>query len=867
MGWLRDLMQVAGVPSYGALARSALSHQSWPSSTRAQQRSLATMLSRFDRGIELDWLADRPAIQQVLAELLSCTVADLRGPLLRVQDGSPATLRLRFEVLPLSRAFDFLEEDLPPGIPNVLAMPPTWTRLLWAVRPGDGASLVGQWLDSRGRAEVMRPRRGESFVDLPCVGPPLFVEVSNGPIVDPTLWKPERPTCLVVDAQKFKMRSWAESGWQILSSPPVTSVLDSIVFWVAQRMSSQVKFNVEATCQWFREYLIDEGLVDTVGDVLGWCGHVAEFGLEPSRRRTARQILSAMLRRFLEPLAKGRETTSSAWTRKLPDLLVSMAERSLLLPNADLLTPRSLEAWIELMPEEERVGPDLDWMKSHLTSASKVIRPRDLDRAAAQFPPGAHRWLGLLRDAGLLRPISDQDYVLRPHCLARLCRHVANNALVQGSSAVWGAALLGEQPRISVWGQLRRQADSSPESLVDSVLEELDEESAGSVLALEATVIALGISVLCGIDVSNNARGQLLDEACALSIQEQGIPSLRIGLGCIDGVDSNTLWWLSLIALSENTIGARAGHGSSIDPWNQSAPPSALVRLLDSLLDQLLRQSSPRPNWVLGAFQTFERLRQAIGLIVGKAGTPHPMLAPGIVLDEVQHGVLEWESLCPIVENDLLYEIFMAMAKRGNVAVALWAGNFWRAFGESRIIPAAANFIREHIDQLGPHVPESLGVAWLNGTEPVPCEEVMRALPPNIISSWLNTREIGDAPLPAFVVQSAQEDLLDEMLVDLDARDEPLLPIFWARVPNRVVTRIHRFRVIEPAKAARWVDGAPVSQSAALLKAAALDDWLKASEPLLLSLRRFCVRCIDERSDDWQLAYSWLVRIERVLRD
>jgi hypothetical protein len=104
------------------------------------------------------------------------------------------------------------------------------------------------------------------------------------------------------------------------------------------------------------------------------------------------------------------------------------------------------------------------------------------------------------------------------------------------------------------------------------------------------------------------------------------------------------------------------------------------------------------------------------------------------------------------------------------------------------------------------------------------------------------------------------------MLADLDVRDEVLLPIFWRRVPSQVVTRIHRFRVMFPTKAARWIDQAPVEQSAALFKAAAVDDWLKASEPLLLALRRFCARCIAARSDNWQLAYGWLTRIERVLK-
>src|SRR5664280_1907615 len=99
MGWLRDLMLDAGLRSFGALARASLLHAAWPADSKAQQRSLAAMFSRFDHDKELDWLAERPAVQQVLSELLHCPVGDIRAPLLRANENQASPARLRLEAL------------------------------------------------------------------------------------------------------------------------------------------------------------------------------------------------------------------------------------------------------------------------------------------------------------------------------------------------------------------------------------------------------------------------------------------------------------------------------------------------------------------------------------------------------------------------------------------------------------------------------------------------------------------------------------------------------------------------------------------------------------------------------------------------
>lgn len=109
MGWLRDLMRGAEPPvrSFGALARAALSHSAWPEQVRTRERSLATVLSKLDRDLDLEWLADRADVQRVLAEVLGCAVADVQAAVVAgTQQPDRATRRVRLEDLRYARALD-----------------------------------------------------------------------------------------------------------------------------------------------------------------------------------------------------------------------------------------------------------------------------------------------------------------------------------------------------------------------------------------------------------------------------------------------------------------------------------------------------------------------------------------------------------------------------------------------------------------------------------------------------------------------------------------------------------------------------------------------------------------------------------------
>lgn len=866
MGWLRDLMQAAEVESFGGLARAALGHPSWPSEVTPQPRSLATMFSRFDRGIELEWLSDRPAVQQVLAELLRCTVADVRAPLVRAEQDEPAP-RTRLEGLPSAESFDYAREDLPPGVPRELAIPCGWGHLIWPIRPGSGRTLVRNWLDIRGRSEVCVAHQISDIAAAQTGTSPLFLDCTEiHDVVDVPTATGQRQICLVVDERTFIERPWAERGWNVVRSPAIAACVGEIVNWVARRLSAASKFDIKSTSEWLSK-LVSEGTIETLSDVLGWCGYIADLGISRTLDKTPQQLLASAIRRELTALPRSKESGLSAVTRKIPGLLVAMAERALLSQDFNWSASQTLESWSELLPDEERVGPDLDWLRVHLTAASKTISTRDIERAAARVPPGAHRWLSLLRDALLLRPLPSGQFVLRPHYVARLCQKIAGETLLEGSAAAWGGALLGYSAP-NAWNHLRRRVHYAPDALVDNLIEDLDEEILPTVAALDAATAALGLELLEDGDISLSAAEQILDETTALAVDStDGTPLCRVGISVqLEGVSFRVLWWLSELALSE-ICGPRPGRPSALDPWHQKVPPPALVLLSDELITFGQSGGGDRPRWLWGAMRMMDRLREVLGVLPDSNGRAHPVHLPGLVLDEVQHGVLDWANLQRLIASDFLFATFQLLADKRRVANGLWARAFWLCFAERKFPLESWNFVLAHLELLRPHVPVEVVLSWLDAPERLPSADVLIGLPGEVILAWADHRDAGSATMiPRAIVEHAPEELLDKLLVDLEPKDEPLLPLFWARVPSRVAMRIHRFRVMLPDKAARWLEVAPVQSSAIVLNGSNLEGWLKSSEVILIALRHYCQRCIGARVRDWQVAYSWLVRIERTLR-
>src|SRR5688572_23534059 len=164
------------VGSFDRLARAALGSSSWPEDQPVKERSLAAILSKLDRGTDLPWLSDRPAVQAALAEALGCPIADVRSgaePPHAFDQGR----RLRLEDVRYARALDLLEEPLCPGIPEAVLSPAQWSRTWWVAPSGSGRTLTGRWLAARSLATFVSARDwGSAMPALPQTGA-AFVEL------------------------------------------------------------------------------------------------------------------------------------------------------------------------------------------------------------------------------------------------------------------------------------------------------------------------------------------------------------------------------------------------------------------------------------------------------------------------------------------------------------------------------------------------------------------------------------------------------------------------------------------------------------------------------------------------------------------
>src|SRR5688572_6412723 len=218
VGWLRDLMQLSEppMPSFGRLAETCLEHSDWPSELEIQRRSLATVFSKLDREIDLDWLRDRAGVQRVICQVLARPLADLRVAL-----GEGPTLvhgrRLRLADVRFARELDLARETLPPGIPERALNPGAWGRAYWVAPPGAGKSLVGNWLGARSLAEVVLVREQADWDTLPTTGA-LFVEIISGgppPPRHPALHGRVWPVCIAAADPSVP------EGFEAFHSPPV----------------------------------------------------------------------------------------------------------------------------------------------------------------------------------------------------------------------------------------------------------------------------------------------------------------------------------------------------------------------------------------------------------------------------------------------------------------------------------------------------------------------------------------------------------------------------------------------------------------------------------------------------------------------
>lgn len=867
MGWLRQLMDRAEPPvkSFGSLARAALSSSVWPNEARIEPRSLAALLSKLDRGIELDWLAERGAVQGALAEALGCTASELRPPALRGPRRAEAGLpRVKLADLPFARPLDLLEEPLCPGIPAAALRPATWSRLWWHAPRGAGQHWCGRWLEARALATALRaPTLGEALARAPADGA-LFVEIerAESDALEPDALE-RRPLCVVAPFAPSDVRAW-----RCVASPPVAEYLSALVDWLAPRLPADGHFEPAGALEWLRAGPLADGVIDGLGTALGLCGLADLFGVSVVRGKS----LHALAELFFSERLDRVGDASATWLKRAGfAVLVGMMRRALTDSDAAWDAARSFDAWLELVPEDLAHGTDLEWMRHSLEKSGASVRPADLDKAVRAAPPGAFRVVHALGAAGLLRAADDAEaFELAPRWLARAALAAAQESLLDASPFEWGEALLRRRAQAGVFAALEAKlaAGSAP---AEEVLELEADESPAYVAAAEAVFRAAGLALLGGAELGQEHIEALWEEQMRLAVEIGGaLPEPRIPPESDAPALASGCFYLSALALSEQLTPRRPAQGSPLCPWSLAAPPPALRRAFDAIWAAARR--APDAPWSLASFALVDRLRSSLGSVSADGGAVHALELPGIFLDEVVHGVASWETASRLGDAPLLVPALVGLAERRGTAWDAVARGLWSAWDEAGRPslhggPLAAD--GPHAARLWPHAPADLIAALAARRDQawrLPYALLTREQWTALLDDWgaLAESARGSTALWRAMPSDVAERALERGA--LPAAPAALAELWQAHAARVTAAIEHAVTSRRPERAIALAAGAPEHATARVVASfGEARAWLERPASELDALRSWLCARVRLKSPGWRAAYTLLDAVEREL--
>lgn len=875
MGWLRDLMDQSdsGCRSYGDLARASLGSSDWPAESRMGERSLASILSKLDRGQEAEWLAERVGVQRVLSKVLGVPLDDLRAPGSVVGAATRSDVRrLRLTSLRYARALDLVDEPLCPGLPPQVLSPGSYANTFWRAPSGSGRSLVGRYLHARGLAHVIEAGSFEEAVNRIPERGPVFIEL-YGKRTTPLPTPPRAQVCVAGPFQPLN------PSWEVVESPEVSSYLADLVAWIAARLPGDGRFEATAAFEWLRGEMQGSGVLDGLGAALGLCGLADEHGVQALQGKSPQKLAERFCRdRLLATIDP--EATHGAWLKRNGyDALVGLGRRLLADSDADWDEPRSLERWLDLIPQEHQREADLDWMRLSLSRVDSTIRPSDIEKAARKIPPGAFRIVRALQRAEFLRDVAtaptggapEARLAMGPRWFSNALRLDATRALISGSPNDFGEALLRGHAAPSIARELLQRLTDRGSTFIDGVLELEGGDSAGHIAAVEMTFRAAGIALLGGAELALDSIEALWDEALDARLEFPGeLPRPRIEYPSPEGdaLLSRGTWYLAAFALSRE-LGQRTGlRHPVLRPWKaREAHP--LLRELSAIVARDLPTGQAERGWTLRAFSLFGQLRSEIGAL-GALDSPEVLERPAVILDEVTHGVLSWATVAGIADNELGLPALQALAIERGLPFSSVASAIWEAWDDAQRPAKGAAFLATespHSSWFWPHIPADLLEALLGDARAtdIPYQSFGDAQWRGFLAA-LDNAPARAADARAFAL--APDFVLTEAL-ERGVESAALFSALWQRLPDEAGTEV--VRLLESADDAELprlsslLEAAPPAQFEQLSELFAQPSLTHLPRAKLATVRHFLHDYVRWRKPGYIQAYSRLSEIERQL--
>jgi hypothetical protein len=855
MGWLRELMAEAAPPvrSYGQLARAAIAHPAWPVDTRPQARSLASLFSKLDRNQELDWLADRPAAQAAIAEVLGTSLARVASALsgaLVVTDTEQRQLRL--DDVPFARALELDIEPLPPGVPELVLQPPRWDRLLWIAPSGAGRSLVGRWLSARGLAAHVDALTERDALASVAQSGPVFLEFHGVAAAQAFLEAgPRSPVCVAAPFDDATDIS-APPGFSVIRSPAPETFVDSLVRWLEPRLSPDGQFDAAGAVDVLYRAARD-GNARTLGDLLGWAGLVDELGVRELARRGPQELARRYVARRMR-MSQRADSSPVAWRAEAYDLLVGMCRRAYMDSSLPWDAPRTLAEWAQLVPDEYQRTVDPGWLKVALARSASPSTLKEVDRALRDLPPGGYGVVNALKAAGLLRVTARGEALgPAPRWLASWFATDARRELVAGSAFEWGEALLEPTAAGQVYAELAARVERDADAVIEDVLELEASSNPAHVAAVECVARAVGLALLTDTIEPPEGLVALWDAAVSRVVDVHGAPAPRIGGLSSSRPDLGTgAYLLALLRLSETLPSNEGRRHLQLRPWLVPRPAS-LTPVLDAILLFVSVSGCP-PALVDAAYALAARLlpqrREVPGFV------PHMLERPALILDAVTRDCLDWET----AEATLA-----APTGRGLTAVALQAGIPWPEI--SRAFFAAWTRAGQ------PDATRVLGGAlgcpdlWAHAPQEAMLQLIARAADPAAIPWTTLSDETWLAALSRFssladhaAPWSGRGEATVAQRLTRDLPRGAGAGAVWQHWPSAALAALATHLPRTPEPAAAFVEGVPPSAAGPVLEAIA--SWVRdTTHPA--PLRPWLHKLVARRAPAWRSAYALLAEIER----
>jgi hypothetical protein len=867
MGWLRDSMRQTRSPhrSFGAVARAAVAHPAWPKDAKSQPRSLASLLSKLDRGMELQWLADRPPVQQVLAEVLGVPpsrVAEVAAAALTQSDDYRR--RLRLDDLPFGSPLDLAQEPLPPGIPEIILQPQAWRRLWWVAPSGSGRSLVGAWLSVRRLATFIAAPDFETAAARLPGDKPAFVEIWSRS-AEPSFGAPSHAVCV---AGPFPPGRGATAAWTVVESPPPSEYAASLVRWAALRLPKDGHFVPELAEDWLRAAAA-RGEIDGLGTALGFLGLMDQYGTPELERRGVAKMADRFVQdRFAELRRNGG--LEAAWlTEESSGILSALARRLLTDSSSAWEEARPVDEWLRLIPAEYQRALDAEWVRASISRTKDPPTLKELEQALRALPPGPFRIVRSLEQAGLLRSKHGSDATaLAPRWLARHLVARARAEIAGGTPTEWSDALVALHAAGSTANALVSRTLTGDPSVLEGALELSDGEDPAAVAAVETAVRAAGLAVLSGVEIPADLGVALWDKQTGLLVELEDGPHPRLGYARFVTETEPILelgtFRLAALALSE-TLGTQSGvHHPVLRPWLGHESPNARATL-DSIWEVVRRLDPYTTPWVRGAYALADRLRalrEEKARVEVSAKGIHPLEWPHSVLHAIGRNELEWQDVARVGSDSV--GALLAVATHEGVGLRTVSLAFWRAWAaapeplhdESPLSPTGAH-ARTFYSCAAPAALELLFARGLVTRESVPYSLLDEPAWRGVIAA----RPDALSGVPAAWVAMPKAILREALRTSTPSYDD--MRGAWERDPEIVLGAIDDALDRDDPLATNLLAAAPPSRTTEIVERLTERllgaTWLRRQQTL--ETKKWIVERVAQRSEGWQAAFEFLTAL------